>query len=261
MTIIGNKNSHIQIPKSVLFEFSKKVSIINHLGKPEKPDMIFIMDLKGNIYQENIKKVNTCFGYYENIVETELLAKAEKLFGDAKLKLINAAKGQRLNLNQIDIEAIELYCYLCLIRSPEFVKEVRKKSIFIDLLENSPQNTIMYTFFSHPKFNVDFLKGYNMYFVKNISNINFILPQLGIIGIKVTNMINNYFIPITPKLAILLSNDGGSFGKKNRFKIIDDKNVDNLNKFAIYNEKKHNKCAIYAQEKSDLERYKNFLLK
>ncbi|MCH5159947.1 MAG: DUF4238 domain-containing protein [Clostridiales bacterium] len=258
MKIQGHSNSHIQLPKSVLASFSTTEVTLNDCGKPLKSQFVYKMTLDGIITKENIKKTNTEFGYYEDIIE-QYLNTVETNFGETKKKIIDSAKNNEIELKLTDIDAVKKYCIFCLLRSPQFVAEVKGNSIMMDALENAPQNAVIYSYLQNPKEVDEQFENYtNITFIRNESKINFILPQLGAIGIKDDSK-REFILPITPTLAIMLTDRetivSGTFyiGK------IDETNVDNLNKLAIYEENKNNNEAIYAQNKEDLLRYLPFL--
>ena len=77
MEIKGTKDSHIQIPKSLLKPFSLPKSDVDSSGKKVKYNKVFMMDMEGNISDIDIKDANTEKGYYEDIIETVLLKKYE----------------------------------------------------------------------------------------------------------------------------------------------------------------------------------------
>ena len=194
MEIKGTKDSHIQIPKSLLKPFSTPVSIVNSLGFKETPDMVFKMDMDGTISQENIKETNTEFGYYEDIIETSLLKSIEDAFGNFKADLLKSVKA---NLPPVfspsDILIVKKYCSLCLIRSQSFVSDIKNKSVFIDFLANAPQNVVVYEYFKNPSLVDNYIPGDSISYIKNETDINYVLPQFYAIGMKQKNHRIDYF--------------------------------------------------------------------
>ena len=256
MGIKGTKDSHIQIPKSLLKAFSSPVSIENSLGLKETPNMIFKMDMEGNITQERIKDTNTEFGYYEDFIETTLLKSVEDAFGDFKARLMKSIKANKLPIFTLDdVVVVQKFCSLCLIRSPSFVKDFTQKSVFIDFIANAPQNAVIYQYFKNPKHIDKYILGDNISYVKNETSINYVLPQFYAIGIRQKDNTIDYFIPITPKVLVRLTSAKTIIGKQLIIGLMRESDVDNLNKYAIQQELLHNHIAIYAKEKGDLEKY------
>lgn len=260
MKIKGTKDSHIQIPKSLLKPFSTPVSIVNALGLKETPDMVFKMDMEGNISQESIKEANTEFGYYEDIIETSLLKSIEDEFGDFKADLLKSVKANALPVfSPSNITIVQKFCSLCLIRSQSFVNDIKKKSLFIDFIANAPQNAVVYQYFKDPTLVDKFILGDNISYIKNETNVNYILPQFYAIGMKQKDHTVDYFIPISPKVLVRLTSAKMIIGDQLIVGRMRESDVDNLNKFAIKQEFLNNHRAIYAKEKEDLERYVHFI--
>ena len=59
------KNSHVQIPKAILKNFSFRDYETNELNKTVKRNMVYVLDLNSKTIQpENIKLLDTIEGYY-----------------------------------------------------------------------------------------------------------------------------------------------------------------------------------------------------
>lgn len=260
MEITATQNSHIQIPKTLLKSFSNLISMKNEFGKNEKPRMVYKLDMKGNISQVNIKKENTEFGYYEDLIESKILNAVENDFGNLKTRIIKALNsGERLvEFSKDDILTVKKFCSLCLVRSESFVNSVKEKSKFIELYANTPQNVIMYQYFKSPELVDKYIVGNNLSFVINDKDINYVLPRFYTVSI-LDNGISNFYIPITPKVLIRLTTEKMICGNTLYFGKMEITDVDNFNKYAIQCEFRNNKGAIYAQKEEDLKRYVSFV--
>lgn len=261
MKIQGTQDSHIQIPKLLLKEFSTPVLIKNKSGRNEKPKMVYKLDMNGNITQVNIKDENTEKGYYEDFIEEKLLPLIEVKFGDLKTKIIQSLKMNQevINFNKNDILTVKKFCSLCLIRSQAVVSDIKSKSYFIDIYENSPQNVVVYQYFKSPDLVDKYIVGENITYVKNETSLNYVLPRFYVIGIKQKNGVFDYFIPITPKILIRLTTEKTVDNNILYTGRMTEKDVDNFNKLAILYEYKHNNKAVYAKNKEDLVRYIDFI--
>ncbi|MBP5404995.1 MAG: hypothetical protein J6Y74_03505 [Clostridia bacterium] len=260
MEIKGTKDSHIQIPKSLLKPFSTPVSIVNSLGFKETPDMVFKMDMEGTISQESIKEANTEYGYYDDFIETSLLKSIEDAFGDFKANLLKSVKANVLPVfSPSDIVIVQKFCSLCIIRSQSVVNDIKKKSVFMDFLADAPQNVVVYQYFKDQTLVDEYIFGDNISYVKNETELNYILPQFYAIGMEQKDHTVDYFIPISPKVLVRLTSAKTIIGNQLIVGRMRESDVDNLNKFAIKQEFLNNHRAVYAKEKEDLERYVHFI--
>lgn len=261
--IIGSVNSHIQIPKSVLEGFSTSKHILNDKGFYEAHKVIFQMDMEGKICEKDIKETNTQFGYFEDIIEKEVLSTIETSFGNIKAKAIkvikNIEQGKCLDIliTEKELSAVKKYCSLCYVRSENFVQQVQRKSIMKDFIANEPQNTVIYVYLQYPEIVDSLFNNLDLFVIKNASPINLLLPQCGMIMRQnSTTKEISVFIPISAKICLMLSS-----GQNLKFVSLMDKDfVGKLNKFLIESEFNNNHKAIYAKNKSDLEHYKDYLL-
>ena len=222
--------------------------------------MVFKMDMEGNLSQVDIKEANTEFGYYEDAIESSLLKSIEDAFGDLKANLLNAIKTNTLPVfSPKDIVVVQKFCSLCLIRSQSFINDIRKKSVFIDFIANAPQNAVIYQYFKEPKLIDDYIFGNNISYIKNETDINYVLPQFYAIGMRQEDGTIDYFIPVSPKVLLRLTSAQMIIGDQLIVGYMKKSDVDNLNKYAIQQELSHNQKAVYAKEKEDLERYVPFI--
>lgn len=264
MEIHGKVNSHIQLPKSVLKAFSFLKNEINKNGLPEKHNYVYCLDMDGKISVIDIKEANTGFGYYEEKVE-QILSETESAFGEVKEKINSAIKNCtgdtiKLNLpNNAEI-VVKKYCSFCIVRSEEFVKAVKRKFLFIELLANTAPNTIIYAYLKNPEIIDQFISEKNISFVVS-KDANFILPQCGAYSVTRGSKNFDIYIPISPKIAIMLT-DSNTTDKEGRLIVgsVEGKIIDTLNNCGIRAEVTYNQRAIYAQSEDDLIKYRDVLL-
>ena len=261
--IQGTINSHIQLPKSILKEFSFINIEKNDDGYPVKKHYVYRMDMEGNIDKTDIAEANVQYGYYEDCIEN-YFSKIETALGDVRAAIKSSLKSEqdcflRIHLPKNTLQTVKQYCVLCYIRSEEFVKSVEKNSAMIDLLANSPANAVVYTYLRHPDIIDRVIKNKNLTFIISKEN-NFIIPQYGGYSMKRGGLID-VIIVVSPNVAFRLTDDtvrnkGGNLKVDSASK----NQVDILNQVAIRSEFKYNRRALYAQTEQDLLKYKDFLL-
>lgn len=262
--IKGSINSHIQLPKSVLKGFSFKEKILNDRQKPESKSYIYCMDMNGKISKIDIKDANTEFGYYENCIEA-IFSDIESRWGEIRNGIIEALNNKKqdrvvLKLPDDTLDIIKKYFALCVIRSEALVKEVQRKSVFMDCLENSPANAVVYSYMRRPEV-VDNLVKNKDYSIMVAPKERLILPQSGFYAVKRDSHFD-IIIPISPKYVIRLTYDNVYDENKHRVIYgIQESDLEQLNNHAIMFEVKHNQRAIYSRDESILVHYKEYMLK
>ena len=199
MKITGSVNSHIQIPLCVLKGFSSSEGYTNKIGKPEKHNFIYHLCSDKSIEKLKVEEANAEFGYYEDAIE-QYLSQVESDFSIVKSSIIKCVKAEQGEFiyKEKDINTIKQYCSLCWVRSPEFVKQVKGKSVFIGILANAEQNAVIYTYLRHRDIVDNIFKNLNFTVLINKSNVNFLLPQYGIVCVGKPGSYNVY-IPISKK--------------------------------------------------------------
>ena len=149
---------------------------------------------------------------------------------------------------------------MCCIRSENFVKGVKEKSLFMDLFANAPQNVVAYEYAKYPELADVLFKNKNLTFVVNSSKINFILPQCGIMMIKRPENFFDIYIPISPQISLVLTD---YVVVNNGILVVGESNevrADIINMCAVKTEFLFNQKALYAKEYKDLERYREYML-
>ena len=109
------QNNHIQTPKSILKEFSTTEHIINDRGFPEKHNMVYQMDVNGEITKKDIKDCNTQKGFYSQYKEAHL-AHIESLFGDVKEKIFKSDPFESITFSAEEIDIVKTFFIIVVIR-------------------------------------------------------------------------------------------------------------------------------------------------
>ena len=259
MKILGSVNSHIQIPLCVLKEFSFSEGYKNELGKPERHNFVYHLCGDKSIEKIKVEQANAEFGYYEDEVE-KYLSKLESEFCKVKSYIIKFVKSkqQAFFYKEEDVCIIKQYCSLCWVRSPHFVRQVKTKSLFIDMLANKEQNVVIYAYLQHRNLVDDIFKNLNFSVIVNSTNINFLLPQYGIVCVAKLGLLNVY-IPISTKVLLHLSHENYVYAGKINFGIFNETEVDKFNKTAMEIDFKHNIGSVFAKHENDITRYNDYI--
>lgn len=270
MTIKGDIDSHIQLPKSTIGKFSQPYSFVNEQGKSERFNGVYCLQKNGVIELQNIEQANVEHGYYENEIEREL-SKIESRFMNAKkhiIKRVNAqTKSKKLDdykvfeISEKDLLAVYKYCSICFVRSPIFVKYVSEVSFSmrIGLYENASQNIVLMHYFNNVNEVDSLFKNMGITVLINRSSTNFILPQMGVL------FPNNIFneqacvaIPISTNMIVMLERPYDKDMNIGTICEIKESDVDKFNKLMIRDELLTNVGNIYAKNKEDILRYEEF---
>lgn len=247
----SKQNNHIQVPKSILESFSFIENIKNDRGFYEKHNMIYQMGMDGVIVKKDIKDCDAQIGVYSDYKEQQL-ASIETAFGDIKKKIIDSEKANsELRLTEEEISLIRLFFMTSLSRSQEYVKQIKDGVILLQFISGLVDEYIMQEIEKETLFD-EFMPC----IIGNQTDENFILPQRCWYSLHV----NGYALavmPITPKTALAFykpdKRNGVAF--PNTLK----EQIDEMNRYAIYQEFHANKRAVYAKNKEDLEKYIPFL--
>lgn len=265
--IKGSVNSHIQLPRLILKSFSTVEHTTNENGFPEKHRMVYMIDMDGNISKQDIEEVNAEKGYYEDVIEKEVLATIEGAFGETRAKILSAISKAgsgnivKLNITEEDVSIMKKYCALCIIRSEKLVEEISKKSLFMQFYQNAPQNIVAYMYANQPELVDYIISNHNVTLIINrLKDEQFILLQHGLIVYSHKDDKKlEIMMPIAPNVAILFTNEEVKIGNKLTILEVSAKHVSEFNRLAIRFEKLYNKKAVYAKRKCDLEKYKEFI--
>lgn len=255
--MIENKSSqinHIQTPKSILKEFSKTEHIINNLGFPEKHNMVYQMNVNGEITKKDIKECNAEKGFYSQYKEA-YLANIESLFGDVKSKILKSDLSNAVVYSEEETEIVKAFFTISLSRSQNFRAEILKESEFASLLYGNIDEFIM----QHIEEDIDWFGDCTVSLIINRTKVNFVLPQK--CWYKIVSDASPRFVsPVSPKIAVVLQrNKSGCLSASQNIFLEQNEDIYDLNEYAIRQEMKVNKGAVFAKEKEDLEKYVQYL--
>lgn len=249
-------DEHIQIPKSILKQFSTVSHATNDDGKPIKQSITYVLDVDGNIYPQDIKDCNIKKGYY-NIDCEQHIARCETAFGDLKTKILQGVKqGIHFSFGSEDIEIIKKFYKMCFSRSPVFQNELVSNldKIFPGISFRKLQKNL---FIEDPPSISDIDNKNNVRIIINETNLNYVIPQFCwyYIGRGQNEIL---FMPISPKVGLALNHK-----KKKTFSSFyrnaKPDYIDALNRVAIFSEFNANRQFVYAINADDLKRYLPFV--
>lgn len=237
--------SHVQLPKSVLKNFSFQT---NKDGK-----CCYVYDFKSKkITIEKIKELGTIKDFYSESTEKYLSKMVEQPFGMLMKKFKELEKGNiaEFSLDVQEQKNIKSYANYLLYRSDNFIEQVNQ-NIFISkvigdmkreyIFEKENEISEMKVF---DKFTVEFLV--------NRTDYNFILPRNGYYY-YLKDEVWRVTIPITPKLAFMLI-DNNSSGSSVLFRnnITEKESIKILNRFATRVEESTNFDFLASYSKQEL---------
>ena len=250
---------HIQIPNLILKRFGSWEARQTDKGC-EKGYFTYSMNMFGKIKEVNAKKYNTQSGYYDNAVETNILGLNESKIGNLIDKI---EKNDEFSLSERDCELVKEFLIKVFLRSPITVKDYCNNSITWSLVENPPQNHLLYEFENYKNQYMKLFEGYSLNICINKTKINFILPQICMYNISLKDGEQIYVFPISPIMAITLNSKIENYiatdGVLEHQKIVDENVVHKFNKRAILEEYNYNKQNVFAKEKRDLEQYLDYI--
>lgn len=256
-------NSHVQIPKSILKDFSSHEVEITDKG-PSQHNYVYSLNMDGSITKSDIKDCNTIFGYYEDKVEKEIIKKYEDLIGNIKTNIFSLHKKGKITLKKSDSDVVKSFLTTIFLRSPERVKLYCENSTTWFLFATSPQNQLLYEYEKRKELFNKFFDGYNINIFQNKTKINFIIPQVCFYDILLSpNKEVMFVFPISPGIAIVLIKNIEKYIDADGVLLhqitTDERVIDRFNKNAIYAEYMYNKQNVYAKNREDLERYSDFI--
>jgi hypothetical protein len=250
---MGLVNSHIQITKALLKNFSHKTNGIKK---------VYYLDLHNlEIKEEKIKILGTEYGYYCEEIESFLSKEVESKIGDiVKLfKEFSHGRVQQMEIPPEQQERIKLFCRFSLIRSNYVLKIVNDTSVVARIIGGLSTNNIIPFYDSFDPF-----EGYISTVLVNKSNVEFVIPRNCVYSVTVKGKGPQYILPLTPKVAFLLIHSSELInhtfnGKYHYPVIIDDEIAIRCNKHALFTEKQYNNTFIVASREKELEKLLKFI--
>lgn len=252
------KRSHVQLSKGHMKPFSSLI---------ENDYMTFKLDLDSRtISLENIKFIDTVYGFYSDFIEDEMNRKYENKFFSLKNLLINVIEKEgasKVRFGKNEQNIIIEYLNLAILRSQKTVDSVNDKSLAAIIVGGFSNNDLMKAKLSG-NLSEKIFGDYSALIIKNDTEINFVLPASSYyyspkINKEFTETEFNLFIPISPKLAymLLLKSDFDSFNKNHGFSYLIMNNatdIEFLNERAYRSEVHGNRKFIVSKTRQELEK-------
>lgn len=258
--ILYNKimvNSHIQVPKSLLKNFSKRIIEIKD-NLPIKKRCVYSLNLKSkNIDHVDIKELNTELGYYSDKIESQLSI-IESEFGECVVAVIDF---MNQNFNKTN-KTFEIYKYEQTIKRFILYSIARTKKIKSTIQEKGEFYKEYPEYYTHSKIvekteevynNLTLLDDYSLT-VMYTENYQFVLPKYCWYGGFIDK--ETIVLPFSPKYTFVL------FPNKNISKYLSDgvlgvitcdtEEVKVANRIALIHEQKADNEFIVAQDEQEL---------
>lgn len=254
-------NSHIQITKSLMKNFSVVQNVINDKGKPEKHNVVYCYDFAtDSIELKDIKILGTEYGYFSKEAEIFLSNFVENNVGDLIKKFKEANDGELIEFS--DNQSIDLGLFLCysFIRS-NFVVDIIKGILDTAVpgkKVNPPQEVALCLAHEFVK-----LLGNRFFTVVTIAEScdrEFIIPRNCFYICDTDTVKDILVLPFTPQraFAFVLVEYWELFGtNERRLSVVLDShdNIDIMNDSAYLTEKAFNNAFLVSKNKKELERY------
>jgi len=250
-------NSHIQIPKAILRNFSFREYKTNENGRIVKRDVVYFLDLNRQVIQKgNIKSLGTVEGYYsaemENYLGTYVEGPLGSLMKDAK-----QFHQDKISKYEIDYNIIKNFARYAFLRSGLVLNKVNKPNAVKSALGALGYNTekTQEDLLKHPEALQGIFDNYDVNVFENNSAVDLVAPRNCIYDMrhdKSGNII--WFIPFSPRLAfVLIDKQDAPAEKGSVFTSNDDQIIRNMNRHALKCEVEANNSFIASQRKQELE--------
>ena len=249
-------NSHVQIPKAILKNFSFRKIEFNENNKPIPIHFVYFLDLDSKtIKKENIKTLDTIEGYYSSDMET-FLSTVEGQTGELK-KDARRFFEDKIPQYDIDHNMVKKFARFAFLRSKLALKEANRPtsvSYMLNLLgynTNKTQEDLL----MHPEALQGAFDDYDATVFENHSKVDFVVPRNCIYNSKFNCGNVVWVMPFSPRLAFFLVNKQDSCHNKKGSVInsYDDEFIRIMNRHALGCEIKVNNCFIVSEREQELE--------
>ncbi|MCL2396792.1 MAG: hypothetical protein FWC93_01875 [Defluviitaleaceae bacterium] len=253
-------NSHVQIPKSIMKNFSHLQIEKNEKNQPVKMEYVYFLDLSDQtIKKESIKKLDTVFGYYSQDTEEFLRDYVEGPVGDLmkNARLFHQGKTSPLTF---DVNAMKNYICYALLRSQLVLNEVNRPSATKELLEALGHNsTITHEkILMHPEALAGAFDNFSANTFENNTDVEFVVPRNCTYYTHYRDGNLMWVAPFSPKGAFVLVENGKSLVEKGVFHTDDSKLIEQMNVHALQCELTVNRRFIVASRERELEMLTHF---
>ena len=226
------KNSHIQMPKTVLKEFENK----------EKRCLYYYSFADQKIHRGHAKTLNTELGYYSDSTEDFLSKKIETKLGMliSQLKLMSFENGE---IAPKEYEEVAFsYIYSLISRSSSFFESMKASSTFFQLFDVTSQHDVAAQNGYVTACELGLLKNYKVGFVLNEAEESMVIPTGGVVQLGMS-----LYCPLTPRRGIcFISSANKKFYADNQIPVmsIGDEMINKINVMSFKQERERDKGYI-----------------
>lgn len=228
-------------------------------------ECVFRLDVKSNSIDEcDIKVLDTCRGFYSDVVETAMNDQYENQFFSIRKKLVDffGKKKEIFHFDDNDRKIVIRFINLAILRSEKSLNIVNETSITTKILGNMSSDDLIRARLSGI-LKENAFEDYAVLIIKNNTERNFVLPSNSYYFLS--NIYKSFIVaeflvllPLTPKIAILLlpfkNNHRFLSEQKDIYLIIDEINdIAIFNQYALKTELEYDKKFIISKTKSELE--------
>ena len=249
-------NSHIQIPLSVIENFSYFLKTENN-GHINKEKFVFVLDVKSKLIKEiRAKDYGAEHGYYSQDVEALLNESYESPLGEIKKKIITYSKHKidEITIDKKEFIALKNYLKMLFYRNKKMYEDFLK---FSKLPQESRPNVSEYIEICHKK-NIDpieNLKSYSLTLLTTDSTRKFVnsFSGLGLFSSKDVSPNLLIFAPLCPEGGVLFFIPNTPNDIYMDPKIVDEKNVIEINKYICRTECELSKDSLISNCENELQ--------
>lgn len=242
-------NSHIQLPKFIMKNFSRKT---------RDGFKVFYLDLKDNsIKEEKIKRIGTEKDYFSPNIEKFLSDNIESNIGEVCKKLKEFRKGKRkeISISYKEEESIKKFLKYSLIRSSRVIRTVNEASDISSLIGGYSANDML-SLVNFEKAD-NFFEDYRVDILENRTKVDFVISRNVFYSLMVKGKQTKYVFPITPKIAfVMINNEVYRNNKDDRshqyLAISDNEKIKIMNLRANIEEQRYNNDFVIAYRKDEL---------
>ena len=177
-------NSHIQVSKLLLRNFSSKRKALTEFGIDQSQCVCFLDLAQNTIVDKKITEIDAKYGYYDPPIE-DFLGNIETQIGETISKIRSFYKTKKCTyLSEKELENVVDFFEYALIRRESTVDKIKNESVFSFITNGFSHSYIIDMFRGDSTLRV--FKEYKANFLINSTTTSLVLPKCMIYSIKIS---------------------------------------------------------------------------